>query len=120
MRLLVETHIHSAVTVQLAAEGVDIVSLANWMEGDYRTKPDNTLLEVASKVERVLVTYDIHTIPPLVKEWADAGRRHAGVIFITGQAARINDVGAILCSLRDLLAEQGGDDWWDRVIYLSL
>ncbi|HEX5164447.1 MAG TPA: hypothetical protein VFV93_03545 [Thermomicrobiales bacterium] len=89
------------------------------MDGEYRTKPDETLLEIGFETGRVLVSYDVHTIPPLVQEWADAGRQHAGVIFITGRAAQINDVGAILRSLRTLLAEQGDEDWRNRVIYLN-
>jgi EAL domain-containing protein (putative c-di-GMP-specific phosphodiesterase class I) len=119
MRLLVETHLHAAVVRQLASEGVDIETLARWRDGDHRNASDATILEAAAEAGRVLVTYDVHTIPSLVQEWAEAGRDHAGVVFITGSAARLNDVGSLLRGLRTLIREDGDDDWQNRVIYLN-
>jgi predicted nuclease of predicted toxin-antitoxin system len=119
IRLLAETHIDPAVVDRLASEGVDIVSLRDWRDGEHRDAPDDELLEIAATVGRVLVTYDIHTIPPLLKDWAIISRSHAGVIFVTGKSVRMNDIGALLRGLRDVIVEHGEDDWQDRAIYLS-
>jgi hypothetical protein len=52
---------------------------ANW-----RVEPDEELLRLAAKGERVLVSQNVADFPNLLREWAEAGRSDAGVILVYG------------------------------------
>lgn len=42
------------------------------------------MLSLAAAEGRILVTHDIKDFPPLLREWAEAGRSHAGCILVHG------------------------------------
>ncbi len=65
-----------------------------------------------------LVTYDRRTIPPLLKDWAEEGRQHAGVIFVDEKTISQADIGGLVQSLGVLLKEARDWDWTDRVCFL--
>ena len=43
---------------------------------------DPLILKEAAARGAALVTYDLRTIPPLLKSWIEEGRDHGGVIFV--------------------------------------
>ncbi len=65
-----------------------------------------------------LVTYDLGTIPPLLKRWAEAGRDHGGVIFVDQRTIPSSDFGSLARGLQALFRESGKWDWNNRVIFL--
>lgn len=118
MRLLLDAHIAPVVALRLRNEGIDAVTVRDWLDGNYRTAPDEQLLSAAAADARVLVSYDCRTIPPLLKEWAETGRHHAGVVLVDEKTVRQKDVGGLLRALRRLVAQSGTENWNDRVVFL--
>ena len=66
-----------------------------------------------------LVTYDRRTIPPLLKIWAEEGRRHGGVVFVDEKTISPADIGGLVRALLQLFKETGKWDWIDRVYFLG-
>lgn len=118
MRLLLNAHISPTIARQLQREGVDAVAPRDWLGGNYWTAPDEEILAAALAEKRVLATYDLRTIPPLLKEWVETGQRHSGVILIDEKTLRPSDTGGLLRALRTLVREHGNDEWRDRVVFL--
>lgn len=102
----------------LRRDGIDAVALPNWLGGSYRTASDEQILLAALSDERVLVTYDCRTIPSLLKEWAEVGQKHAGVILINQRTFRSNDFGGLLRALRAFVLTSSKENWRDRVVFL--
>lgn len=115
MRLLLDAHISPAVAQGLAVEGIDVVCLRDWEDGNYRHAPDDQVLMAAAAEGRVLVTFDRRSMQPLVKEWAETGRHHAGVIVIDRKTIRQNDIGGLIRAVRALVKAEGEQDWQDRL-----
>lgn len=79
---------------------------------------DRQVLELAASEGRLLVTFDVKDFAPLVREWAEAGRHHAGVILVHGLDHR--DFGPLLRGLERLFeARPGADDWTDLAVFLT-
>ena len=120
IRLLVETHVPSAVVQHLQRQGIDAVALQHWRGGDYRTATDEVILAAASTEQRIIVTYDRKTFPPLLVTWAQAGMHHAGVVLISRKTIAPTDVGGLLRALTQLFDRYGDEGWVNRVVYLSV
>jgi hypothetical protein len=114
MRLLLDAHVSPAVARALQESGIDALALRDWQGGRFRNASDAQILVTAATEERVLVTYDLRSIPPLLKEWAESGRVHAGVILVDGRTIRPGDVGGPRRALAAAVAER----WRDRVVFL--
>lgn len=119
MRLLLDAHLSPAIAQRLTAEGVDIASLRDWQGGSYRHAPDDQILVAALAEGRVLVTFDARMIEPLVKEWVEAGRHHAGLVVINRKTIRQNDIGGLIRALRSLVKDAGDQGWHDRLAFLQ-
>lgn len=85
------------------------------MDGAFRVEPDSVLLAAAMREDRILVTYDLKTIPALLREWADIGQPHAGIVLIDDQTIRQNDVGGLIRALLNLVHQMDVQSWRDRV-----
>ena len=118
MRLLLDAHVSPAVARSLRQAGVDALALQEWRAGGHRDAPDDLILEAAAADARILVTYDCRTIPVLLKEWAEAGRRHGGVVLIDDRAIQPSDVGGLVRALRRLVDERGPESWTDQAVFL--
>ncbi len=119
MRLLLDAHISPSIARQLHQDGLDAVALRHWQDGNYRTATDETVLITAMAEERVLVTYDLRTIPSLLKEWAEMGQHHGGVILVDERTLRPNDIPGLLRALRFLERAHGNEAWRDRAVFLQ-
>ena len=117
MRLLLDAHISPAVAQGLQHDGIDALSLRDWLDGRHRDASDEVILTAAVADERVLVTFDLRTIPTLLKEWAETGQQHAGVILVDERTVRQQDVGGLRRALRRLVEQESGVTWIDRVVY---
>jgi hypothetical protein len=119
MRLLGETHMPGALVPAPHHHTIDTVALQNWQGGAYRDADDATILAAAYQDERVLLTFDLKTIPACLRAWAAAGNHHAGVILVSQKTFLPNDVGSLLRTLVHLAGVSPSQDWLDRVVYLG-
>lgn len=119
MRLLLDAHVSPAVARGLQSGGVDAVAVRDWQGGAFRSAPDDRLLEAAALEGRVLVSYDCRTLPPLLKEWAESGQHHGGVILVDEKTVRPNDVGGLIRALHVLAAANDELEWEDRVLFVQ-
>jgi hypothetical protein len=75
-------------------------------------------LNAAEPDRRTLVTYDVRSIPGLIKDIIESGGHHGGVIFVDSHAIRSDDIGTIIRLLRIMLRESRDNDWLDRTAFL--
>lgn len=120
MHLLLDGHIDPAVAVQLRLLSFDVVTLDDWRGGQLRHASDRDILLAAAEEGRILVTFDLRTVPGLLEELAGEGEYHAGVIFVNNWTIRQNDVGGLVRSLRNLLEEDELTDWTNVPIFLPV
>jgi hypothetical protein len=119
--LLLDEHISPAVATQLAAHRakVSVTRLQTWEGGAYLGAPDHVLLTSAATGGLTLATYDLRTIPPLLKQWAEESTSHGGVIFVDAHTIAPSDVGGLVRALVQLCDAEGAVHWRDRVVYLT-
>ena len=78
---------------------------------------DPQVLELAAEQARVLVTRNGRDFAPLLREWAEADRHHAGGILIWTLAH--HEFGAIIRGVARLLEDRpSGDHWRDITVAL--
>ena len=95
-----------------------VVAMVDWEEGNFLGQEDSACLQEAAIQKLTLVTYDRRTIPPLLKDWAEEGRHHAGVIFVDEKTISPADIGGLVQSLNLLMKEARDWDWTDRIRFL--
>lgn len=109
VRLLLDEHVSHRVVLALRKKGVDVLGLREWREGSMLGTSDEEILAVALPEGRSLVTYDLRTVPPLLKRLAEAGTQHAGVILISVKTVAQDDVRTLVRLLAQLAeSHQGG------------
>ena len=120
LRLLLDIHLTPKVAAEVRRIRPDcrIESLLSWHGGAYRTAADVEILEAAHRAGWTLVTYDLRTIPALLRVWALRSIPHGGVIFIDGKTMRPDDVGSQVRGLAVVWDRHQNDDWTNVVQYL--
>lgn len=120
LRLLTDEHISP--TVAAAAQGLcaemDITALRDWQQGHFLSASDEVLLHEAHAASLTLVTYDLRTIPVLLRAWAEQDIDHGGVVLIDEKTIGQANVGALVDALCALWRAQGQHDWTNRVVFL--
>ncbi len=121
LRLLLDEHVSPVVGRELRLKHPDlfVVGVQEWHGGLHLGLPDEELLLVAREEGLTLVTYDLRTIAPLLKRWAEEGTAHGGVIFVDGKTIAPNDFGTLVRSLASLWQAQGRETWTEWVFFLS-
>lgn len=120
LKLLLDEHISPAVAHALRrrSRSLNVVCMADWAKGEFLGEPDFVCLQHSAGQGLTLVTYDRRTIPPLLKDWAEEGRKHGGVIFVDEKSIAPADVGGLTRALSELAKITGKWDWKDRVCFL--
>ena len=118
LRFLTDEQISPLVAKQAARRGLDIHAIPSWQGGQFLSAPDDVLLQAAHRERRTLVTFDLRTIPPLLRDWAEQGIEHSGVILIDEKTVAPNNIGGIIAALCTLWKERGSDDWTGRAMFL--
>ncbi len=120
LKLLLDEHISPDVADGLRRRNRSLVIhwMAEWQGSDFLGKEDFACLLEAAKQGLTLVTYDRRTIPPLLKIWAEEGRRHGGVIFVDEKTISPANIGSLVRALIQLSKETGKWDWTDRAYFL--
>ena len=81
MRLLLDANLSPrGIAAKLREAGRDVLALAE--DATFERLPDPQVLELAASEQRVLITRNSRDFAPLVRQWAEAGRSHAGIILI--------------------------------------
>jgi hypothetical protein len=120
LKLLLDEHISPGVAHGLRRKSgkPNSLSLGEWEQGRFLSQPDDLLLSEAAAQKLTLVTYDLRTIPPLLKVWAESGRNHGGVIFVDQKTIPPSDIGALIRSLQMLYKESAKWNWTNRICFL--
>jgi hypothetical protein len=120
LKLLLDEHISPDVADGLRRRNraLAVHCMAEWGGGCFLGKEDSACLQETAEQDLTLVTYDRRTIPPLLKAWAEEGRRHGGVVFVDEKTIPPADTGGLVRALMSLYKETGKWDWTDRVYFL--
>jgi hypothetical protein len=120
LRLLLDEHLSPEIAkgLRLKSKSLGVESLATWEGGRFLGLSDEAILKETAAQKRTLVTYDLRTIPPLLKTWIESGRDHAGVIFIDHKTIPSSNFGALIRALQKLSRAAARWDWKNRVCFL--
>ncbi len=120
VKLLLDVHITKAAVTALRGRcpGLDVVHLANWRDGAFRTAQDTDILTACFEEGRTLVSYDQRTIPGLLRRWAAEERPHAGVVFGDSNTVPASDPGAVARALSALIEEAASWDLTNAILHL--
>ena len=120
LKLLLDEHISPTVADGLRRrERLLVVSyMAEWENGEFLGQQDFACLQQAAVQRLTLVTYDRRTIPPLLKSWAEEGRKHGGVIFVDEKTIPPSDLGGLVRALSNLSRKTAKWDWTNRICFL--
>ncbi|HWY89124.1 MAG TPA: DUF5615 family PIN-like protein [Solirubrobacteraceae bacterium] len=81
MRLLLDANLSPrGIAAKLRKAGHDVLALAE--NATFEGLADPQVLELAASERRVLITRNSRDFAPLARQWAEAGRSHAGIILI--------------------------------------
>lgn len=119
MKLLLDEHISPVVAQQLRSHDLEAAALQEWQGGAFLEASDTDLLLAAAQAGWTLVTYDLRTIPPLLKIWGETGINHGGVVFIDHRTVTPNDYGPLCQAILQLVPSLGNASWMNRVVFLS-
>lgn len=120
MKLLLDEHISPMVARGLSdVAGLMVAALRDWQGGAYLEAPDVMILHAAAADGWTLVTYDLRTIPALLKDWGEQGITHGGVILVDERTIAQNDIGGLIRALSHLGVSSGAASWDNRIVFLS-
>lgn len=121
LKLLLDEHISPRVAGGLRRRhrSLTVHFMTEWESGSLLGQDDSVCLEHAARQGLTLVTYDRRTIPPLLKDWAEAGRTHGGVIFIDEKTISPADTGGQVRALSKLFKESVDWEWTGRTCFLQ-
>lgn len=54
----------------------------DWLDGHFIGASDEEILKEAARQSMTLLSFDLKTIPPLLRTWGERGVDHGGVIFV--------------------------------------
>lgn len=109
MNLLLDEHWSKKVAEQLRQKGYDVTALKETDLADQRI-PDETVLRWAIGQRRVVVTYDVHTFPSILQEFAERREEHYGIVLVSSATIPQGDTGAQVRALEHLLAENPAEE----------
>jgi hypothetical protein len=120
LKLLLDEHISPAVAIGLRRRNPKLTahSLQEWHGGDFLGQDDEACLKEAARQRLTLVTYDLRTIPPLLKSWAEQHLDHGGVIFIDEKTIAPAEIGALVRALDGVARATRTLTWTNRIVFL--
>ena len=120
LKLLLDEHLSPEVAEGLhhKCKTLTVHGFAEWEGGRFLGLADEAILEEAAAQKLTLVTYDLKTIPPLLKTWMEAGHDHGGVIFVDNRTIPSSDCGGLIRALQQLSQDAAKWDWKNRVCFL--
>lgn len=121
MKLLLDEHLWPGVAelVRRMRPTAQIESLHHHAGGSLLNTDDAVLLGEACRGGWTLVTFDLNTIPLLLRDMAVSGQEHGGVIFISSKSFAQNDHAGLAEALGELWRTESDADWTNRVVFLA-
>jgi hypothetical protein len=121
LKLLLDEHIAPKIAeqLQIRQSALEVQAVATWEGGLHLGDSDIELLDYAQTLRITLVTYDLRTIAPLLKVWAEQERPHGGVIFVNSHTFRPNDFGGLVTTLERYWIGRRDLDWQNRTAFLT-
>lgn len=112
MRLLLDANLSPrGLAEPLRKAGHDVLALA--AEPAFEGLDDPEVLRLATRERRILVTRNSRDFAPILREWAEAGRTHAGCILIwTIDGSQFSE---IVAGIQALLAQRPDQDDWQEI-----
>ena len=106
MTLLLDCHIPKAALKALRSKApfLQVEHLADWRAGAFLRASDEDILTACYEERRTFVTFDLRTIPELLRQWAAEDRPPSGVIFVDDKSFRPNSP-TFVASLANLASE---------------
>ena len=109
MRLLLDANLSPRrIGSPLRESGHDVLSLAS--DAALGALDDPQVLELSADESRILVTRNSRDFAPLLREWAEADRHHAGCILVWTLAH--HEFGAIIRGVAGLLEARPDPKQW--------
>lgn len=90
----------------LRRRDIDAEAMRDWRSGEMLGRSDEEILAVAVREERALVTYDVRSIPPLLRRLAETGASHAGVVLVSAKSLPMGDVRRLARALERLCTRE--------------
>ena len=108
-----------AVAARKLCRGIRTTTLFEWMEGHFVGAPDGEILREAARQKMTLLSFDLRTIPALLRSWGEQGTAHGGLIFVDEKSIPQSHVGGTARALCELWKVQGDSDWTNRCFFLQ-
>lgn len=120
LKLLLDEQISPKIATQLAKRNPKLIvsSLQSWQSGIFLSANDEELLIAAFLQKFSLVTYDLQTIPSILKIWSEQGRAHGGIIFVDEKTLRPDNIGGLVLALEKIWLLEGNQDWTNVAKFL--
>jgi len=117
---LLDEHISPIVAEQATRKfpGIVIKTLHGWRGGGFLANSDNIILNEAARDGLTLVSYDLRTIPRLLKDWIEQGIDHAGVVFVDEKTLAPREFGGLVRAIGSLWKSERKANWKNRVVFL--
>ena len=113
MRLLLDANLSGGrIASPLIDDGHDVLALNE--QADLEGLADPEVLVQAAAEGRILITRNGRDVAPLMRDWAEAGRSHAGCVLVW--TLQHDDFGPILEGLRRLFSERPEPAAWRDVV----
>ena len=121
MKLLLDEHIWPGVAGLLRryAPSAQVDSIHHYNGGSLINTTDEEILAAACRNGWTLVTFDLNTIPSLLREMAAAGENHGGVIFVSSKSFAQNDHARLAQALSAVVQSEDRAEWSNRTMYLA-
>jgi len=120
LKLLLDEHIWPGVAelVKRQTPKAEAVSLHHYCAGRLMNVGDDEILTEARRGGWTLVTFDLNTIPRLLREKAVASEDHGGIIFISSKSFAQNDHAGLAQALSMVARAEAEKDWTNRAMFL--
>ena len=120
MKLLLDEHIWPGIAalVNQVIPAAEVESIHRFSGGCFMNCDDAAILREAHRAGRILVTFDVNTIPALLREMASVEEAHGGVIFISAKSFSQNDHQGLARALAEIMHDETDADWTNRAIFL--
>lgn len=120
MKLLFDVHVTRAAVGALRkiAPQIQAEHIAHWRDGAFLRAEDDEVLAACRDENRVFVTYDLATVPDLLRRWSSEERPHSGVFFGDENTVRPNRPGEVAAAVAALAKENGNADMTNLVRFL--
>jgi hypothetical protein len=104
------------VAEKLRTLGHDVLALDE--RRDLEGIDDGEVLKLAAEEQRIVVTFNVRDFAPLLWQWAEDGKAHAGCILIAGIAQ--HQFGLVLDRVSEALRAWPSQQMWaDRALVVS-